>query len=573
MGVALKALNSDYIEFLIRSAQSGRKNSFLELCEFNLEDVYTSCLRILVNEKISKSVAEEIFLSAWDNLMYVNEDTNYAQWLTGITAFAIIEELKSQSIRKTLTEEEKKIPISSDALENLIFSMDDFERLAFVLHDLHKVQLEEILELVEQISAEDLNTFLREARKKVLIEARFTNREKLESLLDNYDELLNSKDSNELEGILSLICDSHEIIQKLSQLFISLKDYSGSKNIPKEIMDNVSEELYNQSVKEYKVKKEKSDLRKAISQAKHTTLQNEKKEALRKTAVKLANEKKKQKVVYVAKTGVNFNHPLLYLLVLLIGGITYYYTLYQNNSPWLVEQSKGSYTVDGRLNVKEYNSQEKLNTSSESTVSLKIPNVGKIEIEERTEIISVTQTKKENRLLLNYGKINVHTGTSPKGLEIRSGKFEISDRGSNSNILIDVKGNLDIRVNRGFVEVKVDNNSIFLIYEHESFCKIGSLPDIPYNINSNRIIRRELVNYQYNDGGYDSILKLIENATELDAISMWHLLGRTVRDERELVLDWLIERFPLPPGVTRINILNLVQDDLIKYFEEIEWQI
>ncbi len=569
----MKALNSDYIEFLVKSAQSGRKNSFLELCEFNFESVYSLCLRILANQKIAKSVTKEILLSAWDNLKYVDEETNYNQWITGIAVFSIMEELKTKSIRKTLTEEENKIPISNDVLENLIFAMDDIERLALVLHDFQKIGLEEILELIEKTTAEDFNAFLKEARRKILVEVKLVSQDRLESLLDNYNELLNSKDTNELEGILSLVCDSNEEIRKLSQLFISLKDYEATENIPKEIMENVSEELYKQSVKEYEVKKEKSEIKKAISQAKQRAMRNEKREALRKTAVKLATEKKKHDVVYVEKPKTKFNRPLLYLLIIIIGIITYYYTLYQDNSPWSVEQFTGSYTIDGKLNEKEYYNREKLITSSQSKVNMKIPDTGNIEIEELTEVISVMQAKEESRIFLSYGKLNVLTGTSPKGLVISNRKFEVHDKGSNSNISIDVEGNLDIKVTKGFVEVKVDSDYIFLIYEHESLCKIGELPDIPFNINSKEIIKRELMKYQYNNGGHDSIVKILEHATDIDAISLWHLLSRTGQNERELVLNWLVERFPLPSGISRANIMNLVRGDLIAYFEEIEWQV
>ncbi len=167
--------NVNYIKYLIGLAQKGRKNSFLELCELNVERVFAVCGLCLGDSKIAAEVAKDAFISAWQNLKFVRSDTIVSKWLTGIAVFEIMEELRKRERRARVYPKSKKNDTTiynrvhtNSQFESTILELQELERTIFVLHDVEGYGYEEIAGFFEDLSIDEVKRIIKSARSSLL---------------------------------------------------------------------------------------------------------------------------------------------------------------------------------------------------------------------------------------------------------------------------------------------------------------------------------------------------------------------------------------------------------------------
>lgn len=137
--------NTNYIKYLIELSQKGRKNSFIELCNFNLLNVYSLSLRIVASKQLAKEMTKIIFMAAWENIVHFREEIPFPAWLKAISVYTILEEMRSKKIYNDLTiDVSADKPESKYLLDNMIFSLPEKERIIFVLHELEGYSPQEI---------------------------------------------------------------------------------------------------------------------------------------------------------------------------------------------------------------------------------------------------------------------------------------------------------------------------------------------------------------------------------------------------------------------------------------------
>ena len=78
-------INQDkYLSFLIKEAQSGRKNPFLELVELYKQDVYLLSLKLLGNTETAQEITYKVFEKVWNFIKLLNDETPFELWLHGL---------------------------------------------------------------------------------------------------------------------------------------------------------------------------------------------------------------------------------------------------------------------------------------------------------------------------------------------------------------------------------------------------------------------------------------------------------------------------------------------------------
>ncbi len=164
-------MQHDYISLLISSAQQGRKNSFIELCELSAKKIYNICLRMLSNEPLAISVSKEIFMQAWENIKFIREDISFDLWLKGITVYTILDEIRTKSRFKKLSSKEKNMlpdtSKSKEKLEAMILSLPEKERVLFVLHEIENYTYSEIHDFLSEYPLSEIKFYIRETRRKL----------------------------------------------------------------------------------------------------------------------------------------------------------------------------------------------------------------------------------------------------------------------------------------------------------------------------------------------------------------------------------------------------------------------
>jgi RNA polymerase sigma-70 factor (ECF subfamily) len=166
-------MQHDYIKLLIKSAQQGKKNSYRELCNINLKRIYNLAVRFLLNTKIAEEITQNIFIEAWENLKFLRPEQSFDIWLKSIAIYKVLDELRTNKIKERLISEEI---ISDDnfkvecnrKFENLILTLPEKERIAFILHDIEKYTYAEVSDFMHEYSEEEIKTLVRETRNSII---------------------------------------------------------------------------------------------------------------------------------------------------------------------------------------------------------------------------------------------------------------------------------------------------------------------------------------------------------------------------------------------------------------------
>jgi RNA polymerase sigma-70 factor (ECF subfamily) len=153
---------------LISAAKQGRKNSFLDLCEFNLKKIYNFCLRMLANVELASIITEEVFEQAWTNIKSVRDDVSFELWLRGIAIYLILDEIRSNKRKSELNIQENLPTEYLNNFDKFLMTLDTKQRIIFVLHEIEGYKYEEISELLYEYDIEDIRTTNIATREKML---------------------------------------------------------------------------------------------------------------------------------------------------------------------------------------------------------------------------------------------------------------------------------------------------------------------------------------------------------------------------------------------------------------------
>ena len=84
--------------------------------------------------------------------------------------------------------------------------------------------------------------------------------------------------------------------------------------------------------------------------------------------------------------------------------------------------------------------------------------------------------------------------------------------------------------------------------------RVGHGPDTPYFLDAPMALTKSLAEFDLS-GNAEALRSVLIAARPRDALTLWHLLGRTQGSERAEVFDSFARLVNLPPGVTRKSIL------------------
>ncbi len=212
-------------------------------------------------------------------------------------------------------------------------------------------------------------------------------------------------------------------------------------------------------------------------------------------------------------------------------------------------------------------------TDSHSKANISISDIGTVNVEPNTRLRSVAGGKGRSRLALDRGTIHAYIWAMPGEFTVDTPSAIAVDLGCSYTLQVDDSGAGLLRTKLGWVGFKLDGREAFI--PAGAVCstrpKVG--PGTPYFDDASVSFRESLSKFDFAASTPEErnaqLSKILAEARERDALTVWHLLARADASERGLVYDRLTTLLPPPSGVTRDGILRLDQKMLDLWWNQL----
>jgi hypothetical protein len=212
-------------------------------------------------------------------------------------------------------------------------------------------------------------------------------------------------------------------------------------------------------------------------------------------------------------------------------------------------------------------------TDSHSKANISIADIGTVNIEPNTRLRLVAGGNGHNRLALDRGTIHAYIWALPGEFTVDTPSAIAVDLGCSYTLEVDDSGAGVLRTKLGWVGFKLDG--------HEAFIPAGAVcatrpkvgPGTPYFEDASASFREALSKFDFAAGTpaerSAELGKILAEARQRDALTVWHLLARVGESERGSVFDRLATLLPPPSGVSRDGILGLDQKMLDLWWNQL----
>lgn len=238
-----------------------------------------------------------------------------------------------------------------------------------------------------------------------------------------------------------------------------------------------------------------------------------------------------------------------------------------NNPPsWNVETFAENQTLaeKGKLAVGEF-----LETGANSRAKIQVANIGQVEIAPNSRIQLVKTQTTEHRLSLTRGVLQAKILAPPRLFIVNTPSAVAVDLGCEYTLEVDKAGDSKLRVTAGFVALERGGRESIVPAGAVCLTKRGKGLGTPFSEDASTKFQNALFKFDFENGS-KSVQIIIKESNVYDALTLWHLLSRVSKTEREKVFDRLVSYVKLPNGATREGILRLDKKMLDRWWKEVE---
>ncbi len=230
--------------------------------------------------------------------------------------------------------------------------------------------------------------------------------EEIKILLHDYvDELL---DENSIKLVYNHIhkCEScRDAYLKLMMFFDLLKNIEYTVESPKEVIEMLSKELLQKSIKEVQTITQKSKLKEhklKREQKKQDRILKINRGPVRKSRLTHTLSPSFNKKNSFIKNIIKANTIIPIIVILIIGVGYFIYDFSLNNSPWEIKLLQGSYFIDDKRDFSGlWNKKSFLKTDRNTIVSVNVPNSCRLQIFSDSKIFLLNARNNDNIIKLD----------------------------------------------------------------------------------------------------------------------------------------------------------------------------
>lgn len=260
-------------------------------------------------------------------------------------------------------------------------------------------------------------------------------------------------------------------------------------------------------------------------------------------------------------------------VILALAGAAYWRFAHPPGARWEVVRLAGSPSVGGKAigAAGRIGAGEWIETDAKSRATVKIGEIGSVEITPGTRLRVVTARPAEHRLALARGEIRARISAPPKLFFVDTAAGTAVDLGCEYTLSTDQRGVGLLSVSRGWVSFQWQG--IESLVPAGASCRTGSPsgPGIPYFDDAPESLKQALETFGFEKDGAGALGIILSESRVRDTLTLWHLLSRVDAADRERVFDRMAALTPVPTGVSREQALKLDPQTLDRWREELAW--
>ena len=259
--------------------------------------------------------------------------------------------------------------------------------------------------------------------------------------------------------------------------------------------------------------------------------------------------------------------------MLVFAGAAFWAITHRSGTRWDVVRIDGSPTVNGKhiRSAGRIGAGEWIETDSGSSATVKVGEIGSVQVVSNTRLRVVTARPGEHRLALSRGEIQAKITAPPRLFFVETASGTAVDLGCEYTLNADEDGSGLLRVSKGWVSFQW--KGLESLVPAGASCRtephVG--PGIPYFDDAPESMKRGLESFSFEKSAYDSLTAILAEARVRDTLTLWHLLSRVEVQDRARVYDRIASLTPVPPGISRPLVLKLDPDTLRRWKEELAW--
>jgi hypothetical protein len=260
-------------------------------------------------------------------------------------------------------------------------------------------------------------------------------------------------------------------------------------------------------------------------------------------------------------------------VVLALAGGAYWRLAHPSGTRWDVVRLDGSPSVGekpirgaGRVGAGEW-----IETDARSRATVKIGDIGSVEVSPNTRVRVVTTRADEHRLALARGEIRAKISAPPKLFFVDTASGTAVDLGCEYTLSADEDGLGLLRVTKGWVSFQWKGRESLVPAGASCRTRPQAGPGIPYFDDAPENLKEALDAFGFEKTGDDTLGVILSQSRVRDTLTLWHLLSRVDAGDRGRVFDRMAALTPVPAGVSREQALKLDPATLKRWEEELAW--
>jgi hypothetical protein len=260
-------------------------------------------------------------------------------------------------------------------------------------------------------------------------------------------------------------------------------------------------------------------------------------------------------------------------LVLAVISAAYWAVTRPSGMRWKVVRLEGSPTV-GAKHIRGaglVGSGEWIETDARSSATVKVGEIGSVEVEPNTRIRVVATRPREHRFALLRGEIRAKISAPPRLFFVDTASGTAVDLGCEYTLNIDEDGFGMLRVTKGWVSFQFKGLESLVPAGASCQTRPRAGPGIPYFDDAPGDLKQALERFAFEKAGSEALDIILDEARVRDTLTLWHLLSRVQAGDRGRVYDRIAALTPVPAGVSREQTLHLDTETLNRWKEELAW--